>query len=164
MKLLCAVDENWAIGKDNKLLFNIADDLRRFRDLTLNNTIVMGRKTLESLPGGQPLKGRKNIVLTRNLDYTMEGITIYHSREDLLINLDRLEKEAEVFLIGGEDIVRQMLDRCNGALITMVFERVADADRKIPNLDWDPNFKLVDSSEEFISQGLSYKYLEYKRI
>ncbi len=83
MKLIVAVDACWAIGKDNKLLVSIPEDMKFFRETTTGNTVVMGRKTLESFPGGRPLKNRTNIVLTGNTEYTPEGVTIVHDTDEL---------------------------------------------------------------------------------
>ena len=75
MNLIAAVDKNWAIGKNNKLLVSIPADMKMFRQTTTGKVVVMGRKTLESFPGGMPLKNRINIVLTKNMDYQVKGAT-----------------------------------------------------------------------------------------
>ena len=79
MELIVAVSEDWGIGKDGNLLFSIPEDMKFFRQTTQGKTVVMGRKTLESLPGGKPLKNRQNIVLTRNEDWTAEGVQVCHT-------------------------------------------------------------------------------------
>ena len=84
MKLIAAVDSNWAIGNRGQQLVNIPQDQKMFRDMTLGKVIVMGRKTLESLPGGQPLYGRTNVVLTRDPQFKAKGARICHSVEEVL--------------------------------------------------------------------------------
>ena len=79
MNLIVAVDKNWAIGKNNKMMWNIPADLKFFREATRGNVVIMGRKTLESFPQGQPLKDRVNIVITRKRDYKVKGAVIVHS-------------------------------------------------------------------------------------
>ena len=84
MNLIVAVDKNWAIGNKGNLLVRIPADQKMFREETMGKVIVMGRKTLESLPGGQPLHGRTNVVLTRNESYTKKGCEVFHSLEETL--------------------------------------------------------------------------------
>ena len=84
MNLIVAVDKNWAIGKDNKLLVSIPQDMKFFRETTMGKVVVMGRKTLESFPGGQPLKKRTNIVLTRDANYQVKDAIVVHNVEELL--------------------------------------------------------------------------------
>ena len=83
MNLIAAVDKNWAIGKTGQMLVAIPADQKLFREETLKKVIVMGRKTMESLPGGQPLYGRTNIVLSRDPDYQVKGAIVCHSIEEI---------------------------------------------------------------------------------
>ena len=76
MNLIAAVDKNWGIGLHNQLLVRIPDDMKRFRQITTEHVVVMGRKTLESFPGGQPLKNRTNIVLTKDRDYQVKVLSV----------------------------------------------------------------------------------------
>ena len=89
MNIIVAVDQNWGIGKDNKLLVSIPADMKYFRETTTGNVVVMGRKTLESFPNGLPLKKRTNIVLTRNENYQAKDAVIVHSEKELLEELKR---------------------------------------------------------------------------
>ena len=84
MNIIVAADKNWAIGKNNKLLVSIPQDMKFFRETTTGKVVVMGRKTLESFPGGQPLKKRVNIVLTSDKNYHVNGADIVHSIDALL--------------------------------------------------------------------------------
>ena len=101
MNLIAAVDQNWAIGKDNGLLVKNPADMKFFREKTTGCVVVMGRKTLESFPGGLPLKNRVNVVLTANRGYSAKGAVIVHSREGLFEKLKEYGGE-EIFVIGGE--------------------------------------------------------------
>ena len=100
MKLIVAVDKNWAIGKNNKLMWSIPADMKFFRETTQGNVVIMGRKTLESFPQGQPLKNRVNIVISRKPDYQVKGAVVVHSVEEAVEESKKYE--GEVFVIGGE--------------------------------------------------------------
>ena len=95
MNLIAAADQNWAIGKNNSLLISIPQDMRFFRETTSGKVVVMGRKTLESFPGGKPLKNRVNIVLTSNPDYSKEGVIVIHSPKELPEILQAFQKTRE---------------------------------------------------------------------
>ena len=84
MDIIVAVTSDWAIGKDGSLLYSIPDDMRFFREKTKGAAVVMGRATLESFPGGRPLKDRRNIVLTKNASYKKDGVEIVHSTEEAI--------------------------------------------------------------------------------
>ena len=99
MKLIVAVDKNWAIGKNNRLMWSIPADLKFFRDTTKGSVVIMGRKTLESLPQGQPLTGRVNIVLTRNPDYKVRGAVVVHSVREAVKEAEKYDRE--IYVIGG---------------------------------------------------------------
>ena len=94
MNLIVAVDENWAIGNRNKLLVSIPADMKFFREMTKGNVVVMGRKTMESFPGGQPLKKRTNIVLSRDESYQVKDAVVVHSLEELLEQLKSFPEES----------------------------------------------------------------------
>ena len=89
MNLIVAVDKNWGIGYQNKLLVSIPEDMKFFRSETTGKVVVMGRKTLESFPGGRPLKNRTNIVLTRNPHYQAKDALLFHTGEDVLPELKK---------------------------------------------------------------------------
>ena len=93
MKIIVAADKNWGIGKDNKLLVSIPADMKMFRQETTGKVCVMGRKTLESFPGGLPLKNRINIVLTRNENYKVKDAIIVHSIEELMEELKSIRQK-----------------------------------------------------------------------
>ena len=93
MNLIVAVDKNWGIGHQNKLLVSIPEDMKFFRRETTGKVVVMGRKTLESFPGGRPLKNRTNIVLTRNPHYQVKDALVFHNMEDVLEELTKYPSE-----------------------------------------------------------------------
>ena len=114
MNIIVAVDKNWAIGKDNKLLVSIPADMKMFRQETTGKVVVMGRKTLESFPNGLPLKNRTNIVLTGNKDYNVKDAIIVHTVEELLEEIKKYPSE-EVYCIGGDSVYKQLLPYCDTA-------------------------------------------------
>ena len=106
--MILSADNNWAIGLNNKLLVSIPADMKFFRQTTTGNVVVMGRKTLESFPGGQPLKNRTNIVLSTNPDYQVKGAIVVHSKEELLKELEKYDSDS-IYVIGGATIYKMML-------------------------------------------------------
>lgn len=160
MKLIVAVDKNWAIGKDNKLMWSIPGDMKFFRETTKGNIIIMGRKTLESFPQEQPLKGRVNIVITRNPDYKVKGAVVVHSVEEAI---EEAAKHAgETYVIGGESIYRSMLEYCDVALVTKI-DHAFDADTYFPNLDAEKGWEMIKTSEEQTCFNLEYYFTVYER-
>ena len=143
ISLIVAATKNNAIGKDNKLLFHIKEDLRFFKETTINKTIIMGRKTFEALPGVLPL--RKHIVITRNNDYKIDSsqVEIRHSLDEVLEEV-RYSNE-EIFVIGGDEIFRQTLDKgvVDKIYLTRIDKTVEDADTFFPEIS-DDNFEVVD--------------------
>ena len=160
MKLIAAVSENWGIGKDNKLLFNIPLDMKFFRETTMGKTVIMGRKNLESFPGGKPLKNRTNIVLTKNRDFRCEGAETVSSIEELLA-LDCVGDDA--FVIGGESVYKQLLDYCDLCYITKVHEK-ADCDRFMVNLDESADWRCISESEKTEDNGHIISFCVYERV
>lgn len=161
MNLIVAVDKNWAIGKDNKLLVSIPADMKFFRETTKGNIVVMGRKTLESFPQGQPLQKRVNIVLSQNKDYQVKGAVVVHSIEEAVEEAKKYE--GDVYVIGGESIYRAMLPYCQTALVTKIDHAYA-ADTYFPNLDEDPEWELTGETEEQTYFDLEYVFRKYERI
>lgn len=161
MNLIAAADKNWAIGQKGKLLVSIPQDQKRFRDQTLGKVVVMGRKTLESLPGGQPLYGRRNLVLTRDPAFRVKGAEICHSMEEALELLKDVSEE-QVYIIGGESLYRQFLPYCKRAYVTAVDFAYA-ADTHMPNLDADEAWQMTEESDEQTYFDLCYTYRVYER-
>ena len=161
MKLIVAVDKNWAIGKNNKLMWSIPADMKFFRETTQGNVVIMGRKTLESFPQGQPLKNRVNIVISRKPDYQVKGAVVVHSVEEAVEESKKYE--GEVFVIGGESIYRAMLPYCDTALVTKI-NHAFDADTYFPSLDQDDEWQMTKISEEQTCFDLEYYFYRYERV
>ncbi|MEE1350656.1 MAG: dihydrofolate reductase [Clostridia bacterium] len=162
MNLIVNVSENWAIGRGNELLFHLSTDMKFFKSQTIEKTVVMGRKTLESFPGKKPLPKRKNIVLTTNPDFCAENVEIIHSIDELLKKID-LENSEDIYVIGGETIYRQLLPYCDTAFVTKVASTVNDADAFMVNLDDDENWEIADESETMNEKGYDFKFVTYKK-
>lgn len=161
MNLIAAVDKNWAIGRKGQLLVTIPQDQRRFREETVGKVIVMGRKTLESLPGGRPLPGRRNIVLSRDSAYKVKGADVCHSLEETMALVKNYPSE-KVYIIGGESLYRQFLPFCDRAYVTAVDFAYA-ADVHMPNLDADEDWRMTEESDEQTYFDLCYTYRIYER-
>ncbi len=162
MNLIAAVDENWGIGLHGKLLVRIPSDNKRFRERTEGGVVVMGRKTLESLPNGMPLSGRENLVLTSNPHYERKHVTPVHSVREALARLEGCP-DKEIFVIGGESVFRQFLPFCDKAYITKIQTRY-EADAFFPNLDENPDWEITSESEEQTYFNLEYYFLDYARV
>ncbi len=161
MNMIVATEKNWGIGKDGQLLTHLSGDLKYFKERTMGKAVVMGRKTLESLPGGRPLPGRTNIVLTANPDYKKEGCIIVRS-------MDKLRKKCAEFpadgvmIIGGATLYNELMEQCDSLFITKIYEEF-EADAFIKNADELPDYKVVWQSEMQEEHGIKYQFFEYKR-
>ncbi len=160
MILIAAADRNWAIGHGNRLLVSIPADMKRFASFTRGNTVVMGRRTLESFPGGKPLPDRVNIVLTGQKDYDAHGAVTVHSEQELWQTLSSTDPD-RIFVIGGGTVYRQLLPYCHTALITRV-DYAYEADTFMPDLDREPGWYLDTRSEEQTCFDLIYYYDTYR--
>ena len=157
MNIILAADRNWAIGKDNDLLIHLPGDLKYFKKMTTGKTVIMGRKTLESLPGGKPLPNRRNIILTRADDFQVSGAEVLNSIEesgDL--------KSDEAFVIGGADIYKQMMPHCDKFYITKI-DAELPADRYFVDLDQVDGLEITWSGPIEEYKGTKYQYVLYER-
>ena len=161
MNLIVAVDSNWAIGKENKLLVSIPQDMKFFRETTKGKVVAMGRKTLESFPGGQPLKNRVNVVLTTDKNYKVKDTVIVHSVEEMAEELKKYDSE-DIYVIGGESIDRQLRPYCTKAYGTKI-DHAYDADTYFPDLDADPEWEMTKISDEQTYFDLEYVFAIYER-
>ena len=150
---------NWGIGKNNDLLYNIPEDKKFFRSMTLGKVVVMGRKTLESMPGGKPLKDRTNIVMTKDSAYSADGTIICRSTDELKKELEKYSSD-DIMIIGGAEIYRQLLPLCDTAYITKIDDELP-ADKFFPDVDSMSGWKLTECSEEKEYEGLRYKFCTY---
>lgn len=161
MNLIASVDNNWAIGKNNQLLVSIPADMKFFRTTTTGKVVVMGRKTLESFPNGQPLKNRINIVLTHDRTYRVKDAVVVYSMDELREELKKYDSE-DIYVIGGESIYRQLVDECDVAHITKI-DFAYDADAYFPNLDEKDEWEITADSEEQTYFNLIYHFLKYEK-
>ena len=141
---------------------SIPDDMKFFRQTTTGKVVVMGRKTLESFPNGQPLKNRVNIVLTSDKNYKVKDAIVVHDLDELHKELEQYNSE-DVYVIGGESIYRQLLDECDVAHITKI-DYAYDADAYFPNLDEKEEWQITEDSDEQTYFDLEYYFLKYERI
>lgn len=161
MNLIVAVDKNWGIGCNNKLLVSIPADMKFFRETTSGKVVVMGRKTLESFPNGLPLKNRTNIVLTKNPSFHVKGAIVLHSLEEVLEELKKYADE-DIYIIGGGSIYRQFLPYCSVAHVTKI-NHAYEADAYFPNLDEIEEWRITADSEEQTYFDLEYTFLKYEK-
>lgn len=148
MKAIVAVDEHWGIGRDGRLLIRIPADQKNFKEETTGGVVILGRKTLQTFPGGAPLKERTNVILTRNPEFTVRdpAAVIVHDEAELDAALAGYEEE-RIWVIGGESIYRLLLPRCTEAVVSRI-ERTYQADAFFPDLSADPDWEMVFEGEE----------------
>lgn len=157
MELVVNVTENWGIGMENNLLVTISADLKRFRQLTTGRTVILGRKTLDTFPGGRPLKNRRNLIFSGNPAYSVEGAEVVHTLDELKAVLQPGEP---VSVIGGASIYELLLPYCRTARVTKTLLTVP-ADRFFPNLDALPNWQRTDASDILEENGIRFQYVDY---
>ena len=156
ISIIAAIGKNRELGKDNKLLWHIPDDLPRFKKLTFGHPIIMGRKTFESI--GRPLPNRTNIVVTRDYSYEVEGVIVVHSIEkaiEIAKGIENLPAGGEIFVIGGGQIYEQALPFADRLYLTIV-DAQAEADTDFPDYS---EFKKTISEEAKEENGLKFKYV-----
>lgn len=160
MNAIVNVDENWGIGCGGKLLFPIPEDMRFFRETTAGKVVVMGRKTLLSLPGAAPLKNRVNVVLTRAGAAAKEGVVTANGLGGLRQVLAAYPTD-HVYVIGGAAVYRLLLPYCAAALVTRV-QAVGHADAHFPNLGALPSWQLTHQSGPRQHLGVRYTFCTYQ--
>lgn len=162
MKLIVAVDKNWAIGYRNELLVSIPADMRFFKDQTTGKVVVMGKNTLESFPGGKALKNRVNIVIALEKSYKAPDAIVVNSIEDAIAEASKYDTD-DVYVIGGASIYKQMLQFCDTAYVTKI-DHAYVADTYFPNLDEDESWQMTEISEEQTYYDLEYRFTKYEKI
>ena len=158
IRAIVHADKEWGIGKDNDMMFSLPADMKFFRQTTLGHTVVMGGNTLRSFPGGNPLKNRVNIVLSRG--QVRDDCVIVRSYDELFKELKK-RKDEDIYIIGGGEIYKALLPYCDEALVTKVDE-VGGATVFFPNLDKDENFTLIYQSEPIDDNGHTIRFTTYK--
>ena len=161
MKAILCADKNWGIGFRNDLLVHIPADMRFFREKTLGNVVIMGRKTLESLPNQRPLPDRDNIILSRDPSLKVRGAAVVHSVEELLSLLSDVDPD-HVYVAGGEEIYRLLLPYCDTVYVTKV-NYAYQADAFFPDLDKEKEWVLTHESEEQTCFDIEYTFCTYTR-
>ena len=159
MKIIVAVDENWGIGKGNDLLFSIPEDMKFFRTQTTGKVIIVGRKTLQSFPGGKPLKNRTNIVLFPGGE-KREDCIIVESLDELFSEIKKYPSD-DVFVIGGAMFYKTMLPYCSEVYVTKV-DADGEAEVFYENLDNLDNWSCVYESEKIETNGFEIRFTTYK--
>jgi len=160
MIAIVAVDRSWGIGRDGGLLFRLPSDMKRFRALTSGGTVLMGRRTLDSFPGGNPLPNRRNVVLTSETTLG-PGVETVHSPEELAAAAAG-EPEDRVFVIGGGSVYAALLSRCRYAYVTKVDSDAPNPpDTYFPNLDKLCGWKILRTSEPVSENGVTYRFVDY---
>ena len=149
ISLIAAVSKNRVIGKENRLPWKLPNDLKYFKQITLGKTIVMGRKTFESI--GRPLKERRNVVLTRDLNWKHQGVEVIHSLEDI----QKLCGE-EVMIIGGEELYKQTIDFADRLYITYI-DHIFEGDAFFPEIDFE-DWKLIKREKGIKDEENKYDY------
>ena len=158
ISIIAAISENNVIGKDNQLIWHLSEDLKRFKKLTLHHSIIMGRKTYDSL-SIKPLPKRKNIIISKNTNLNYDGAIVVNSIKDAL---ELCKGEKEIFIGGGATIYEKFIDYASKLYITKIFEKF-DGDTFFPNIDYE-NYKIVHESEIFTDKksGLKYQFIDYE--
>ncbi len=157
MNVIVAVDRNWAIGRDGDQLIYLPEDLKRFKALTTGHPVILGRKTLATFPGGRPLKGRRNLILSRDPAFAPEGAEVFRDLETLLAAAPE-----DSFVIGGASVYAALLDRCDTAYVTKIEQSFPGADCFFPDLDARPDWRVEEEGPELEDQGVRFRYVTYR--
>ena len=152
-------DKNWGIGKNNDMMFSLPQDMKYFRATTLNHTVVMGGNTLRSFPGGNPLKNRVNIVLSRG--QVRDDCIFVRSYDELKAEMKKRNETDDVYVIGGGAVYKELLPYCHQVLVTKV-DAVGDAEVFFPNLDEMDEFTCVDEGTPIDDNGYSIRFTKYE--
>ena len=158
INIIVSVSENWAIGKNNKLLWKLSSDLQRFKNITDDHVVIMGQKTMESLPK-KYLPNRKNIVLTDNPNFSSENTIPAYSIADALNKANHYEKNGEIFIIGGGSIYKQFLPLSNKLYITIVHTEI-EGDTYFPKInefEWKLEFSEIKEKDDKNEYSHTYK-------
>lgn len=158
MEIVVAVYSDWGIGCDGTQPLVIPADRKHFREITGSDTVIVGRRTLADFPGGRPLKGRENIILSASGAQVEGAVTVLSADEAA-----ELAKTRErVFVIGGASVYRALLPLCHTAHVTKI-DAAPKSDVFFENLDASPEWEETDSSPEYEHEGVKYRFVTYKR-
>ena len=166
---IVAVDKDWGIGFEGQLLEHLPPDMKYFKETTMGNIVMMGRKTWDSLPV-KPLLGRSNIILSRTLQ---RGSWIYDDKAHYIQFIPEITEHDlkafqnssdHLFVIGGGEIYKQLLPYCDRVYVTKIEKSHKDVDTYFPDLDEDSNWKISTYTELREYDGIPYMFLTYDRI
>ena len=160
ISLIAGIGKNNELGKGNTLLWHMPNDLKHFKEITSGKTVIMGRKTFESLPNGA-LPNRRNIIITRDKEYNAEGIEIVYSLDEAI---EKIKDENESFIIGGAEIYKQAIDKADKLYITHIEAEDKEADTFFPVIDkeiWKAT-KIEDFKDD-PQNPFDYSFVEYRR-
>lgn len=160
INIICAIAENLAIGYKNELVYHLRADLKRFKQLTTGHTVLMGRRTFESLPKGA-LPNRRNIVLTRSCDFQAPGAEVFPSLEKALA---ACAPDEEVFIIGGASVYREALPKAKRLMLTHIHATPQEADTFFPDVRWE-DWQLVNEEHHETDEQNpeAYTFADYER-
>lgn len=158
MKAIVLVDENWGIGNNEDQIVYIPSDLKYFRATTMGHPVILGRKTLKTFPGGCPLKGRRNLILSRNPNFAPNEAEVFPDLEALLVTAPD-----DSFVIGGESVYEALLDYCDTAYVTKI-HKAFPSDCHFPDLDQHSDWQIVEEEQSQEENGIEFHRLTYKRI
>ena len=161
ISIIVAVAENNIIGGDNKLLWHIPEDLKRFKEITSGNTIIMGRKTFESLPGVLP--NRKHIIITRDKNYSVDNpnVEVIHNLSEVINKYKNMPEMA--FVIGGGEVYNQLIHSVDKIFLTKVYKSF-NGDTTFPQIDFN-EFNIEFESEILTCEknGINYQFIDLIR-
>ena len=155
VSMIAAVGKNLELGKNNNLIWHFKDDMKFFKDTTMGHTVVMGRKTFESLPKALP--GRKNIVISSNAEYQAQGATVVTSVEEAL----QIADNEEIFVIGGGKIYAEFLPYADKLYLTEIDAECADADTYFPQFNKSEYIKEIINYYDI--DGVEFYHVVYKK-
>ena len=157
---ILSCDNKWGIGKKNGLLFKLPKDMKFFRETTLNHIVALGENTLLSFPNSKPLPNRTHIVLSQDISHNYDNVINVHTFPEFLKRIKDYSRKNVVYIIGGASIYKQTLPYVDKVLLTRVY---ADGEAEVffPNLDEDPNFEIVESSEDIEDNGKTIRFVTY---
>ncbi|MBR6230847.1 MAG: dihydrofolate reductase [Lachnospiraceae bacterium] len=158
MEAIVAVFSDWGIGSKGTQQVVLKADRAHFRELTSGAAVLVGRKTMEDFPGGKPLKGRNNIVVTRQ-NVEIEGAEVVHSTEEALLAASKYDR---CLCIGGASIFRQFLPYTEKIYITKI-DLAPESDSYFPNLDEDPDWECTEQSPDMEEEGTVFRFCTYER-
>ena len=157
ISIVVAASENLVIGYKNALPWHISEDLKHFKQITINHSVVMGRKTFESI--GKPLKERRNIVVSRDRTLKIEGAEVVNSLDEAI---HRTKNENEIFIIGGEQIYKMAIPIATHMHITKVYNNIK-GDAYFPAFD-ENEWKILTQKDLETNEGLKFSFIEYQKI